>query len=124
MPGGKKKKIQTETLMDFVPIDINDPEEQAMIKAQQMQYARIDKLRVQQRLKQLIPFAQWIRRKIELAKDNKDFQQRIKNKTRKKMKAAQNAKESYVSSFESFLAEEENNRVFEAIVAEYEYIMS
>jgi len=122
MPGGKKKKIQTETLMDFVPIDINDPEEQAMIKAQQMQYARINALRIKQKLKPLIEFSIWLKRKIELAKDNKDYQERIKKQANRAMKPV--VKESYVSSFESFLAEEENNRVFEAIVAEYEYIMS
>ena len=117
MPGNKKKSIQTETLMDFVPIDPNDPEEQAMIKAQAMQYARINALRVKMKKKELVAFEQWLKRNIELAKDNKDYQARIKAKTLGKMKKA-SVKENFVYSFDHYLAEEENNKVFESIVNE------
>jgi hypothetical protein len=117
MPGGKKKTIQTETLMDFVPIDPNDPEEQAMIKAQAMQYARINALRVKMKKKELVAFEQWLKRNIELAKDNKDYQARIKAKTLGKMKKPA-VKENFVYSFDHYLAEEENDKVFESIVNE------
>jgi hypothetical protein len=117
MPGGKKKTIQTETLMDFVPIDPNDPEEQAMIKAQAMQYARINALRVKMKKKELVAFEQWLKRNIELAKDNKDYQARIKAKTLGKMKKA-SVKENFVYSFDHYLVEEENNKVFESIINE------
>jgi len=121
LPGGKKKSIQTETLMDFVPIDPNDPEEQAMIKAQMAQYARINGLRIKLKKKELIPFDQWLKRNIELAKDNKDYQAKVKAKTLRKMKRAA-VKESYISSFDYFLTEEINDRVFESIADGYEYI--
>ena len=117
MPGGKKKTIQTETLMDFVPIDPNDPEEQAMIKAQAMQYARINALRVKMKKKELVAFEQWLKRNIELAKDNKDYQARVKAKTLGKMKKPA-VKENFVYSFDHYLVEEENDRVFESIVNE------
>ena len=121
MPGGKKKSIQTETLMDFVPIDINDPEEQAMIKAQQMQYARINGLRIKLKLKELVPYEQWLKRNIELAKDNKDYQARIKAKTIRAMKPKK-ANEGYVSTFDSFICEGENEKLFQMIVKESELI--
>jgi hypothetical protein len=119
MPGGKKKSIKTETLMDFVPIDANDPEEQAMIKAQATQYARINVLRTQMKLKDLVPFEQWLKRSIELAKDNKDYQERVKAKTLSKMKPKK-ANESYVSTFDSFICESENEKLFQMIVKESE----
>jgi hypothetical protein len=159
IPGGKQKSIKNETLMDFVPVDINDPEEKAMIQAQMRQYNRINALRTKQKLEPLVDFNIWLKRSIELAKDNLGFQARIKAKAEKgmkavsdakadkieqaaaakakaeqakaaKMKAAQAAKmkaakakaakkptvkESFVYSFDQFLVEEENNRVFESI---------
>jgi hypothetical protein len=121
MPGGKKKKIQTETLMDFVPIDLADPEEQAMIKAQSAQYARINNLRIKLKKKELIPFEQWLQRNLELAKDNKDYQAKMKAKTLGKMKKPA-VKENFMYSFDHYLAEEINNKVFDAIVEGYNYI--
>lgn len=122
MPGGKKKKIQTETLMDFIPIDMNDPEEQAMIKAQSMQYARINGLRAKLKLEELVPFEQWLKRNIELAKDNKDYQERVKAKTIRAMKRTKSTNESYVSTFDSFICEGENEKLFQMIVKESELI--
>ena len=159
IPGGKQKSIKTETLMDFVPVDINDPEEKAMIQAQMRQYNRINTLRIKQKLEPLVDFNIWLKRNIELAKDNLGFQARIKAKAEREMKAVSDAKadkieqaaaakakaeqakaakmkaaqaakmkaakanaakkpavkESFVYSFDQFLVEEENNRVFESI---------
>ena len=50
----KKKTIQRQTLMDFVMIDKNDPEEMAMTKAQMIQYAYINKIRVDNKLEPLM----------------------------------------------------------------------
>jgi len=105
MPGGKKKSIQIETLMDFVPISLSDPEEQAMIKMQQLQYAKINNLRLEKGLKPLIDFDQWLERNIQLAKDNKEYQQRIKDKTLRSMKSKAVKENKHILTFESFLNE-------------------
>jgi hypothetical protein len=110
MPNGKKKSIKTETLMDFIPIDLSDPEEAAMVKAQSAQYAKINVLRINNKLKELVPFDMWLKRNIELAKDNKDYQARVKAKTLSKMKKKTN--ESFTYDFKDFISEEINNITF------------
>jgi hypothetical protein len=81
---GKKKTIQLDTLMDFIPVDKNDPEEKAMIKAQSKQYVRINTFRIKNGLDELIPFEEWLERKIELAKDNIEYQERLEELKKKK----------------------------------------
>ena len=103
MPGGKKKTILTRTLMDFVPIDLKDPEEAAMVKAQERMYKSINKIRSENNLSTLIPFQEYVKRNIELAKDNKAYQARVKAKALSKMKNKTN--ESYCKTFEGFLNE-------------------
>jgi hypothetical protein len=122
MPNRKIKSITIETLMDFVPIDPNDPEEKVMIKAQSVQYEGINEIRIKQKLKELIPFKKWLLRNVELAKDNKEYQARIKAKTLEKMNKAkagakdaaktpvkvpvkESFKTNHIHTFESFLNE-------------------
>lgn len=81
---GKKKTIQLDTLMEFVPVDKNDPEEKAMLKAQQKQYIRINTFRIKKELDELIPYEEWLERKIELAKDNIEYQERLEELKKKK----------------------------------------
>jgi hypothetical protein len=123
MPGGKKKSIQRETLLDFVPIDNTDPEEQAMIKAQAAEYARISALREKEGLKKLIPFDEWLKRNLELAKDNKDYQARVKAKTLSKMKKAKSAVKENVESFSSFLIESKNDKAFWDLVEKHKLVL-
>jgi len=103
MPDGKKKVILTSTLMDFVPIDLKDPKEAAMVKAQEEMYTRINKMRIDNKLKPLIPFKEYIKRNIELAKDNKEYQERIKAKALKDMKSKTNESLLKVKLYEEFV---------------------
>jgi hypothetical protein len=81
---GKKKTIQLDTLMEFIPVDKTDLEEKAMLKAQQKQYIRINTFRIKKELDELIPYEEWLERKIELAKDNIEYQERLEELKKKK----------------------------------------
>jgi hypothetical protein len=93
-----------------------------MIKAQSVQYEGINEIRIKQKLKELIPFKKWLLRNVELAKDNKEYQARIKAKTLEKMNKAkagakdaaktpvkvpvkESFKTNHIHTFESFLNE-------------------
>ena len=89
--------------MDFVPIDLKDPKEAAMVKAQEEMYTRINKMRIDNKLKPLIPFKEYIKRNIELAKDNKEYQERIKAKALKDMKSKTNESLLKVKLYEEFV---------------------
>ena len=110
MPDDKKKVILTSTLMDFVPIDLKDPKEAAMVKAQEEMYTRINKMRIDNKLKPLIPFKEYIKRNIELAKDNKEYQARIKAKALKDMKSKANENMKYILTLEKYYAYKDFNR--------------
>jgi len=105
--GNKKSTIQFETLMDFIPVDLKDPKDELMVKYQMKQYEWLNKIRIKNKLKGLIEYKDWLERNIELAKDNKDYQARIKAKKLKK-ESYNNLTEStmkHIKTFESFLNE-------------------
>jgi hypothetical protein len=77
---------------------------------------KINKMRIDNELKHLIPFKEYIKRNVELAKDNKDYQERIKAKALRDMKTTANENYAkllekkqnnmeHIQDFESFLNE-------------------
>jgi len=108
--GKKPKEIQLETLMDWLPVDINDPEEAPRIKVQELWYNKINNLRLDKKLKELIEYQVWLSKRIEKAlKNDKSYQERFKNRFKDDMKKPKPAKpeknEGRLLDFKSFISE-------------------
>ena len=110
--GKKPKEIQLETLMDWLPVDINDPEEAPRIKVQELWYNKINNLRIDKKLKELIEYQVWLSKRIEKAlKNDKEYQERFKNRFKDDMKKPKPVKpekaknEGRLLDFKSFISE-------------------
>lgn len=110
--GAKKpKEIQLETLMDWLPVDMNDPDEAPRIKLQELWYNKINNLRIEKKLKELIEYQIWLQKRIQKAlKNDKAYQERYKNRKKDDLKKPTPVKpkkknENRVLDFKSFLLE-------------------
>jgi hypothetical protein len=110
--GAKPKEIQLETLMDWLPVDINDPDEAPRIKVQELWYNKINNLRLDKKLKELIEYQVWLSKRIEKAlKNDKSYQERFKNRFKDDMKKPKPVKpekaknEGRLLDFKSFISE-------------------
>lgn len=122
-PGKKPKMVQRQTILDFVPVDTNDPEEIAMLAVQKKQYLLMQAYRIKNKLTPLEDYEVWYQKKLEMAQDNKDYRDRKKAKLRKELEKKNPAvKESHVSEFDYFLAEEECIKKFWDIAEQTEII--
>jgi hypothetical protein len=123
IPGKKPKMVQRQTILDFVPVDNNDPGEIAMLAAQKKQYLLMQAYRIKNKLTPLEDYEVWYQKKLVMSQDNKDYRDRKKAKLQKELKKKSPAvKESHVSEFDYFLAEEECIKKFWDIAAQTEII--
>lgn len=103
IPGKKPKLVQRQTLLDFVPIDRNDPVEMSMMLGQKQQYLLIQAAREKAKLKPLADYEIWIEKKFAMAKDNVEYQRRQKAALLRAANKGKDVKESYVADFTQFL---------------------
>lgn len=109
-PDAKPKEIQLETLLDWIPVDLNDKDEIIKIKTQKLWYLKLSKIREEKELKPLIDFEVWTAKRIKNAlKNNKEYQLAVKNKNKdNKPSIADKPKpknEGKLLDFKSFISE-------------------
>lgn len=109
-PDAKPRKIKLETLLDWIPVDLNDKDEVIKLKTQKMWYIKLNKVREDKGLKLLIDFEVWTEIRMKNAlKNNKEYQLDVKNKNNKpnitnKPKPKQK-NEGRLLDFKSFISE-------------------
>lgn len=104
IPGKKAKLVQRQTLLDFVPVDRNDPREMTMVLSQKQQYLLIQAARKKAKLKPLANYEVWIEKKFALAQDNVEYQRRKKAALLRAANKGKSVKERYVPNFTQFLS--------------------
>jgi len=109
-PNAKPREIQLETLLDWIPVDLNDKDEVIKLKTQKMWYIKLNKIREDKGLKLLVDFELWTEKRMKNAlKNNKEYQLDVKNKNKDNKPNITNKpkpkNEGRVLDFKSFISE-------------------